>query len=140
MYVLVEPIIMDACSNVHCGSNAECINGQCQCLPEYNGDPYFNCRPECVLNTDCDSSKTCIQQKCVDPCLGACGLNAICQVINHIPMCSCNNGFTGNAFVLCNPIKGNVKICKINLIQNIYLFLYIHIYTFIRYSYYNHIF
>lgn len=108
--VLVEPVVTDACSNVRCGSNAECINGQCQCLPEYHGDPYFNCRPECVFSTDCDIKKACVQQKCVDPCIGTCGVNAICQVVNHIPMCTCNNGFTGNAFVVCNPIRGNFDL------------------------------
>lgn len=97
---------MDECTNVRCGPNAECINGQCQCLPEYHGDPYFNCRPECVLNTDCDQNKACVRRKCVDPCVGACGQNAICQVVNHIPMCSCVQGFSGNAFVVCVPVKG----------------------------------
>lgn len=97
---------MDECSNVRCGPNAECINGQCQCLPEYHGDPYFNCRPECVLSTDCDQNKACIRRKCVDPCVGVCGQNAICLVVNHIPMCSCVQGFSGNAFVGCNPVKG----------------------------------
>lgn len=102
----MEPAVIDECTNIRCGSNAECINGQCHCLPEYHGDPYFNCRPECVYSTDCDHSKACVQRKCVDPCVGACGQNAVCQVINHIPMCSCNTGFTGNAFVLCHPIRG----------------------------------
>lgn len=105
--ISVEAIVMDDCSNIRCGSNAECINGQCQCLSEYHGDPYFNCRPECVYSSDCDPQKACVQRKCLDPCIGACGQNAICQVVNHIPMCSCNNGFTGNAFITCNPIRGN---------------------------------
>lgn len=103
----VEPDVLDACTNTRCGSNAECINGQCQCLPEYRGDPYLNCRPECVFSTDCEQNKACVQRKCIDPCIEACGQNAVCQVVNHIPMCSCNAGFTGNAFVMCNPVQGN---------------------------------
>lgn len=47
-----------------------------------------------------------MKKKCVDPCEGTCGLNAICSVYNHIPMCSCNPGFIGNSFVLCTEIKG----------------------------------
>lgn len=94
------------CYNVQCGSNAECIGGQCQCFPEYHGDPYFNCRPECIYSDDCDKSKTCVEKKCIDPCVGTCGQNALCQVINHIPMCSCVSGFTGNAFIACNPKRG----------------------------------
>lgn len=106
----MEASVVDDCTNVRCGPNAECVSGQCQCLPEYHGDPYFNCRPECVFSTDCDPQKACVQRKCVDPCVGACGQNAICQVVNHIPMCSCNNGYTGNSFIICNPIRGNLTI------------------------------
>lgn len=44
-----------------------------------------------------------MQNKCKDPCPGTCGQNAQCDVVNHIPMCSCPSGFTGNAFVTCRP-------------------------------------
>lgn len=101
-----EPVIQDPCNPSPCGSNSICENGQCRCLPEYHGDPYSGCRPECVLSTDCPRDKACVRNKCVDPCPGICGQNAQCTVINHIPTCSCLPGFVGNAFVLCSVVKG----------------------------------
>lgn len=76
----------------------------CTCLPEYQGDPYRGCRPECVLNNDCPRDRACVNNKCIDPCPGTCGQNAECTVINHIPTCSCIANFTGNAFILCSPV------------------------------------
>lgn len=92
-----------------CGANAICKEqngaGSCICIPEYYGNPYEGCKPECVLNTDCVSSKACIGNKCTDPCSGSCGRNAICQVINHLPVCTCFEGYTGNPFQYCNVIE-----------------------------------
>lgn len=98
----------DPCNPSPCGSNAVCSNGVCSCNPNYHGDPYAGCRPECVLSNDCPRDKACIKNRCVDPCPGTCGHNAVCTVSNHIPMCSCNRGFTGNAFVICSPIPGTL--------------------------------
>jgi hypothetical protein len=95
----------DPCYPSPCGPNAQCNEGICTCLPEYQGDPYRGCRPECVLNSDCPRDKACIRNKCTDPCPGTCGQNAICDVINHIPMCSCPVGMAGNAFIECRPFK-----------------------------------
>ncbi|KAF6203886.1 hypothetical protein GE061_002221 [Apolygus lucorum] len=104
-----------------CGQNAECqvVNHlpSCNCFPGYTGDPfrycniipqqrdpYRGCRPECVLNTDCPRDKACQRNKCKDPCPGTCGQGARCEVLNHIPMCVCPPGTTGNAFIECRPI------------------------------------
>lgn len=95
----------DPCQPSPCGANALCNNGQCSCLPEYHGDPYTGCRPECVLNSDCPRNRACVNQKCVDPCPGHCGLNALCDAVNHIAMCHCPERMTGNAFVSCQPIR-----------------------------------
>ncbi len=100
-----EPVFDDPCNPSPCGSNAQCANGICTCLPEYQGDPYAGCRPECVINNDCPRDKACIRNKCKDPCPGTCGQTAICDVINHIPMCSCPQGTTGKAFVNCSPYQ-----------------------------------
>lgn len=105
-----KPVESDPCNPSPCGANAQCNNGICTCLPEYQGDPYRGCRPECVLNNDCPRNLACIRNKCQDPCPGTCGQNAECSVVNHIPICSCLNGFTGNAFVLCTPIPGKFDI------------------------------
>lgn len=71
---------VDPCNPSPCGSNALCnhqnIAAACQCIPEYFGDPYFACRPECISSTDCPPNKACKQLKCIDPCPGTCGVNA----------------------------------------------------------------
>lgn len=105
--VVVQPVqASDPCNPSPCGPNARCNNGICSCLPDYQGDPYSGCRPECVLNTDCPRTQACLQNKCKDPCPGTCGDNALCEVINHIPTCSCPERTTGNPFISCTPLRG----------------------------------
>lgn len=91
-----------------CGANAICREqngaGACQCIQDYIGNPYEGCRPECTLNSDCPSNRACINNKCKDPCPGACGANAQCQVINHLPSCTCINGYTGDPFRYCHIV------------------------------------
>lgn len=101
-----EPEVVNLCSPSPCGSNALCNNGQCSCLPEYHGDPYMGCKPECILNSDCARNQACLNNKCIDPCLGTCGNNATCEVINHIPSCSCPRGTKGDPFHYCSYMKG----------------------------------
>lgn len=96
----------DPCNPSPCGPNTLCDNGICTCLRDYQGDPYQGCRPECVLNNDCPRDKACIRNKCVDPCVGTCGLNAQCIVAKHIPICSCLPNFIGDAFVSCSKVEG----------------------------------
>lgn len=71
-------------------------------MPDYFGDPYQSCRPECVRNSDCPSNKACQQQKCRDPCPGTCGTNADCRVTTHIPTCTCRSGYTGDPYRYCH--------------------------------------
>lgn len=99
------------CNPSPCGANAVCRErngaGSCSCLPEYFGDPYSGCRPECVANSDCDRSRSCVNNKCVDPCPGTCGLNSECSVINHAPFCSCIPGYTGDPMRACTVIQAS---------------------------------
>ncbi|KAG8232833.1 hypothetical protein J437_LFUL013159, partial [Ladona fulva] len=105
-----EPVVaQDPCHPSPCGPNAQCRDGICSCFPEYQGDPYVGCRPECVLSNDCPRNKACVRQKCVDPCPGTCGQNARCEVVNHIPMCSCPERYSGNPFVECRPYQGKTE-------------------------------
>ena len=103
--------VINPCFPSPCGSNAVCNERQraasCQCIPDYFGDPYVACRPECVVNSDCPSSKACQQLHCIDPCPGTCGVNANCRVQNHIPTCTCNEGYIGDPFTACRlkPIR-----------------------------------
>lgn len=98
-----EPIPnYDPCDNV-CGANANCDNAICTCIDNYFGDPYVGCRPECLMNSECSPSMACINNRCVDPCPGVCGVQALCDVSNHIPSCSCPKGYSGDAFIACRP-------------------------------------
>lgn len=96
------------CDPSPCGMNAVCREkqgaGSCTCLPDYFGDPYTGCRPECMQNSECDNTKACINQKCRDPCPGVCGNNAQCFVVNHSPSCECFSGYTGNPSIECREI------------------------------------
>lgn len=104
--VVVPSVERDPCVPSPCGPNSVCrnLNGipSCSCQPNYEGSPP-NCRPECTINEDCSSNLACINQKCKDPCPGSCGINANCQVIQHLAICTCIEGFTGNAFTQCTP-------------------------------------
>lgn len=98
---------IETCDTIRCGANAECRqqNGvlACVCRKEFYGDPLIGCRPECVINPDCPYNKACVNTKCADPCLGACGRNALCQVVNHYPVCYCPPGQTGDPNIQCKP-------------------------------------
>lgn len=105
LFSLAVPVEnINPCQPSPCGSNSQCreVNGQavCSCLPTYLGSPP-GCRPECVLSSECPQAKSCDNQKCIDPCPGICGTNAICRVNNHSPICSCTIGFTGDPFTRC---------------------------------------
>ena len=105
-----EPqVTEDPCVPSPCGRYSDCTNNQevarCACSQGYFGSPP-NCRPECLLSSDCSPQLACIQQKCSDPCVGVCGSNAVCRVVNHIPTCTCPPEFTGDPFVSCNKPAG----------------------------------
>lgn len=101
-----EPIVVNPCLPSPCGPYSECrdIGGSpsCSCSANYIGSPP-NCRPECTVHSDCGSNLACIAEKCADPCPGSCGIDANCNVINHIPTCTCPEGFTGDPFRICFP-------------------------------------
>lgn len=87
-----------------CGPNSQCRvignQGACSCLPNYVGRPP-NCRPECTINAECASNKACRNERCVDPCIGYCGENALCSVVKHNPVCTCNTGYEGDPLTRC---------------------------------------
>jgi len=109
---VIQPIEAprDPCYPSPCGANAECQSNQraasCTCIRGYFGDPYSQCRPECTTNTECPANKACSNLKCVDPCINICGVDARCQVINHIATCTCNPGYRGDPFRQCSQIPG----------------------------------
>lgn len=54
-----------------------------------------------MVNSDCQRVQACRRNKCVDPCIGVCGQNAVCRVVNHSPICTCNSGYIGDPFEQC---------------------------------------
>lgn len=102
--VVHEPI--NPCYPSPCGPNSQCRaqNDQavCTCISNYIGRAP-NCRPECSMNQECPQNLACINQRCQSPCSpSSCGLNAECYVINHLKMCTCPNGYTGDPFRSCS--------------------------------------
>lgn len=103
----------DPCVPSPCGPNSLCQNirdiASCTCKPDYEGSPP-NCKPECSINQDCVGNLACINNKCRDPCPGSCGINAECQVISHFSVCTCIDGYTGNAFTQCQQLLHDGKL------------------------------
>lgn len=104
--VLNEPS-GNPCVPSPCGPNSQCRaigdTPACSCLPNYIGKAP-NCRPECMINAECSANLACINEKCSDPCIGACGLYTTCTVLNHNSVCQCNIGYTGDPFSICTEI------------------------------------
>lgn len=108
--VPITPIA--GCVPTPCGPNSQCREvgdtPVCSCLPNYIGRAP-NCRPECVTNSECSRNLACLNERCVDPCIGVCSSQATCNVYNHQPICRCPDGFTGDPFVACAPIPSKFK-------------------------------
>ena len=112
--------IINPCEPSPCGANAICQRrdnvGACICIEDYHGNPYEGCQPECILSSDCPTNKACIRNKCEDPCLGICGTDALCSVVNHIPTCTCFPGFVGDPFNTCTRQRDSMKHSNSHLI------------------------
>lgn len=98
----------DPCVPSPCGPNSQCrVVGStpaCSCLPNYVGRSP-NCRPECTISPECPGNLACFNEKCLDPCPGSCGSHAHCTVVNHIPLCTCDSGYTGDPFKQCRYVE-----------------------------------
>lgn len=104
-----------------CGPYSQCkeINEVpvCSCLGNYVGRPP-NCRPECMIDVECPGNLACISERCSDPCPGSCGIYATCTVVKHVPICTCDQGFTGDPFSGCSLTL--CKFCHIMSKSNIF--------------------
>jgi len=101
---------------------------QCSCSGGKVGDPYTepgcNKPNECKKHENCASNLACVKGKCTELCNDACGNNAICQMVDHVPACTCPSGYLGDAFdktVGCFKVEclenedcPNDKICQTN--------------------------
>lgn len=63
-------------------------------------------RNSCENNTRCLNSQICDKKKCVDPCPGPCGTNALCNVNNHNLNCSCARCYEGDPYKICTQFPG----------------------------------
>lgn len=55
---------------------------------------------ECNHDADCSDTLACEHGKCTDPCVAGagvhCGPNAVCNVFDHVAVCSCPAGHLGD--------------------------------------------
>ncbi|XP_035776327.1 neurogenic locus notch homolog protein 3-like isoform X2 [Anopheles albimanus] len=105
------------CSRNPCGVGATCqetAGGRpvCSCPAGYSGNPLVQCRrDECLDHSECRSDQACRNGNCVNPCAGVCGINANCEVRNHVPVCSCPRGRTGDPFSSCR-LQDPEELCR----------------------------
>lgn len=100
-----QPCVPSPCGTTDCNIYGTQIAICDPCLgPEAAYNP--QCRPECLTNADCPFDRACLGFSCVDPCPGSCGVNALCSVIQHTPVCSCPVGLIGDPFQHCSvPLR-----------------------------------
>ena len=65
--------------------------------------------PECQSDSECRDDQSCINQRCVNPCIhkDPCAPNAFCYVSEHRPVCRCPEGFIGDPKIECKLRKYN---------------------------------
>ena len=105
------PDRVEPCAASPCGPFGQCSpledgRENCDCPVGYVGNPFVECRPQCTINSDCPLNLACINQRCVDPCPGSCGINAKCHVLSHQPNCVCPPGYSGNPYSSCYLYPG----------------------------------
>lgn len=95
-----------------CGLNAECLPVNhvptCRCPYRTQGDPLVKCTQiECSDSNDCANDKACIDSVCVNPCslANVCGQRARCIPENHIGVCTCEPGSTGDPHLGCISVQ-----------------------------------
>lgn len=82
-----------------CGQSAECYGidhqASCRCKIGTIGNPSIACTPiGCRSKSDCPLDKSCINSKCVNPCLSTtCNDSAECRVHYHEIHCVCPLGY-----------------------------------------------
>lgn len=106
---------IDECLHKPCHPSALCTNIEgsytCNCPRGLVGDPSgIGCKlsGECFGDSDCPFSATCIDNTCRNPCdINVCGVNAECQVSNHIATCKCPGQSAGDPKIECVKFECN---------------------------------
>lgn len=83
----------------------------CQCPPDTLVDPSGRCvpilvpKPQCRSDSDCSNPDKCLRGTCIEACkVDRCGINAICNSIDHQAICTCAPAYTGNPRFECSNI------------------------------------
>lgn len=92
---------IELCNPNPCHPTAICEPGlssyTCKCPVGYVGDPKkTGCKKQNQCTNgyqDCPPEATCVNNRCVNLCDGACGTNSICKIVNRKPICTCADGF-----------------------------------------------
>ncbi|XP_026683575.1 LOW QUALITY PROTEIN: neurogenic locus Notch protein-like [Diaphorina citri] len=72
------------------------------------------CQAGCRVHSDCPQDKSCIDGQCRDPCAKGspgdnlrptCGVNALCRVVEHRPVCLCPDNYQGDPTDRCESYR-----------------------------------
>lgn len=107
LMIILATSVSDPCTPNPCGPNSVCrasgTVAHCSCRRPLMAEPA--CRPECRGDSECPPHLACRNEKCRDPCPGACGQRALCRTVMHSPICTCPQNYIGDPFVRCLPGK-----------------------------------
>lgn len=118
--ITTHPCTPSPCGNMECSIYGTQIAICDPCLgPEATYNP--QCRPECLTNADCPFHLSCLRFNCLDPCPGSCGVNAVCSVVAHTPICSCPEGLVGDPFQQC-VVPVSVGELPLNVVSQTFRF------------------
>lgn len=92
---------IESCNPNPCHSSAICeprsSSYVCKCPIGYFGDPTSEgCKKqgECLKgDDDCPADANCVNNRCVNPCDGACGINSLCKIVGRKAICICPDGY-----------------------------------------------
>lgn len=107
---------IEACNPNPCHPTAVCeprlSSYECRCPSGFVGDPKrTGCRKQngCLNgDRDCPPEAACVDNRCVNPCEGACGINSLCKIVNRKPICICPEGYEE---MNDNACKKKVLLC-----------------------------
>ncbi|KAE8745541.1 hypothetical protein FOCC_FOCC007730, partial [Frankliniella occidentalis] len=70
--------------------------------------------PGCRSNDDCPLSDTCLNRRCVNPCVASspCATNADCVPVNHRAQCRCPAPLVGDPLVNCYALSAAAPECE----------------------------
>ena len=115
--VCINNLCQDPCASDPCGKDQLCsiIDSSplrtiiCQCPSDSFLDQNSRCIQAvvtdqslvagCTTDDMCPSNQACRNGLCENPC--DCGPNADCRIVQHRPVCTCREGFTGDPSAIC---------------------------------------